>query len=169
MPAPPSWFVRVPDILAALRQDGCPPVLDRSAIESLFGVRRRQAIRLMGVSGGYQVGRTFLVHKHGLVSFLEGVTKTGVVERAIQRKGRILAELNGSPKQVPYGETRIPMAPGALERRPSNLPKTIQVVAPGKLQISFRDTGDLLAQVVELTSAAVNDFPELQRMLEEGE
>jgi hypothetical protein len=166
MPAQPSWFVRVPDMLSILRDDACPQLLDRAALEVLFGVRRRQAIRMMAVSGGYQVGRTFLVKKEGLVAFLEGVAETGLVERAVHRKNRILADLNASSRRAHARELRIPTAPDVLGRRPANLPKTIEVVAPGKLQITFRDTSDLLSQVVELTSAALNDLPELQRMLE---
>lgn len=167
MPAQPSWFVRVPDILTTLRDEDCPPLLDRAAIELLFGLRRRQAIRLMGVSGGYQVGRTFLVDRQGLIAFLEKVAKTGAVDRAVQRKERILENLNASSRRQRHRETRISTAPDALERRPAGLPATIQVVGPGKLQISYRSASDLLAQVVELTSAAVNDYEELQRMLED--
>jgi len=45
MPAQTSWYLRVPEIAAQLRAPAAPPFLDRPAIESLFRLRRRQAIR----------------------------------------------------------------------------------------------------------------------------
>jgi hypothetical protein len=35
------------------------PVLDRAALEKLFGLGRRQTIRLMSTFGGHLAGKTF--------------------------------------------------------------------------------------------------------------
>ena len=43
MPAKPQWLLRVPEILEQL-SDLKTPVIDRSGIEQLFGLKRRQAI-----------------------------------------------------------------------------------------------------------------------------
>src|SRR5438309_5732785 len=70
MPAKPKWLLRIPEIIEHLRQLTAP-VVDRSVIESLFRLRRRQAIELMHEFGGYQAGRTFLIDRLQLVSALE--------------------------------------------------------------------------------------------------
>ena len=73
MPAQPSWHLRVPEIRAALASPASPPFLDRPAIEKLFGLRRRQAIRILTACGGYQVGKTFLISRDALLSYLEDI------------------------------------------------------------------------------------------------
>lgn len=168
MPALPSWYGRVPDILAALYDPACPPILDRAAFEKLFQVRRRQAIRLMAFSGGYQIGRTFLIHRQSLIEFLEKVKETGIVEQVVRRKERILANINRVPRQALARETQITTDPEVLSRRAGDLPEAILLLAPGQLQISFQNAADLLAQIVELASAAANDFPRFQSTFEEG-
>ena len=87
MPAQPSWHVRVPEILAALSVPESPPFLDRPAFERLFQVRRRQAIRLLTLCDGYQVGRAFLAGRESVISFLESVKQSGAahVSRACAR------------------------------------------------------------------------------------
>ena len=70
MPQLPLWYRRVPEILGRLKTPGMPPVLDRPAIEALFAVRRRQAIRLLGAAQGYQIGKTFVVERQALIDFL---------------------------------------------------------------------------------------------------
>lgn len=168
MPALPSWYGRVPDILATLSDPACPPILDRTTFEKLFRVSRRQAIRLMGFSGGYQIGRTYLIHRQSLIDFLEKVKETGVVEQVVLRKERILANLNQIPRQARARDTQIRTDPEALSRRPAELPEAIHLLAPGQLQIHFQNAADLLAQIVELASAAANDFPKFQNTFEEG-
>ena len=85
MPAQSSWYLRVTDIVAQLHSPAAPPFLDRAAIEDLFHLRRRQAIRLMGACGGYQIGKTYLVDRGSLLRFLDRLTRKGVVDEALHR------------------------------------------------------------------------------------
>lgn len=55
MPAKPRWWLRIPEILPAIENLDAP-WLDRAAIEQVFGLRRRRAIELLHVFGGFQVG-----------------------------------------------------------------------------------------------------------------
>ena len=159
MPAQPSWHLRVPDILAALRGPAAPPFLDRSAIETLFHLRRRQAIRMMHFCGGYQVGKTFLVDREGLIDLVERVDHTGGVELARQRKQRISAALNEVANHAVARSTQIRTDPALLSRRPADLPAASERVAPGKIQISYHGATDLLA-------AATHDFPRFRKIFE---
>ncbi len=56
MPAQPSWLLRVPEILGLVRGSKSA-FFDRESIESMFKVRRRQAIDLMHRMGGLLPGR----------------------------------------------------------------------------------------------------------------
>src|SRR5437879_10090368 len=60
MPAKAEWLLRLPEILAALRVLDIP-VVDRAAMQRLFGFRRRRAIQFMHELDGYQAGHSFLV------------------------------------------------------------------------------------------------------------
>jgi hypothetical protein len=57
MPAKSSWLLRIPEILNLLSAMH-NPVIDRASCEQLFGVRRRRAIELIRLFGGYTAGNT---------------------------------------------------------------------------------------------------------------
>ena len=156
MPAQPSWYLRVPEILGRLRASTAPPFLDRPAIEQLFRVSRRQAIRLMGASSGYQIGKTFLVDRQSLVAFLESVEKSGAAPQARARKQRVLTALQETANQT--AARRIQIQTG-LNNGLGDLPAAIELIGPGKLQITYRGAEDLLARIVDLAASATNDFP----------
>jgi hypothetical protein len=159
MPKVPGWYATVPAILKQLRGPGVPPFLDRPAIETLFSVRRRQAIRVLAAASGYQIGKTFIVDRQSLIDFLEQIEKTGAAPEARARKQRIATALNEVANHAAAQQVQVRTAPDVFRRRPDNLPSAIELVEPGKLQISYRGAEDLLAKIVELAAAATNDFP----------
>jgi hypothetical protein len=165
MPAQPSWYVRVPEILAALRVPDSPPFLDRPAFERLFQVRRRQAIRLLVQCDGYQVGKTFLAGRESVISFLESVRQSGEADVARGRRVRVGAAINNAVNQLTASQPRVKPGP-ALG---GSLHPGIEFPAPGKVQISFSDATDLLTRIVELASFAANDFSGFRRVFEGGE
>jgi hypothetical protein len=166
MPQLPSWYRRLPEILGQLRDSGAPPFLDRSAVEALFGISRRQAIRLLAAAQGYQVGKTFLVERQALVDFLEAREKSGAPPAARARKQRVAAALSEVANYVAAQRTQIPTRPDVFRRQLTDLPAAIELIAPGKLQISYHGAEDLLAQIVELAAAATHDFPAFRRRYE---
>jgi len=166
MPKLPSWYLRVPEILRQLRTPGAPPFLDRPAMEALFAVRRRQAIRLLGAAQGYQVGKTFVVDRQALLDFLQAIEKSGAAPAARARKRRVAAALTEVANYAEAQRIEVRTSPDALRRRPADLPAAIDLIAPGKLQISFHGAEDLLAHLVELASAASNDFPAFRKLYE---
>jgi hypothetical protein len=166
MPKLPLWYRRVPEILEQLRSPGSPPFLDRPAIEQLFCLGRRQAIRLLGAAQGYQVGKTFLVERAPLIDFLEDREKSGAAPQARARRRRVAAALNEVANYAAAQRVQVRTSPDVLRRRPANLPAAIELVAPGKLQISYRGAEDLLAHIVELAAAATNDFPGFRKLYE---
>ena len=169
MPKLPGWYLHVPAILQHLRSPAAPPFLDRPAIEVLFSIRRRQAIRVLAAASGYQVGRTFLVERQALIDFLEGLERSGVASEVRARKQRVATILNEVANFAAAQRVQIRTAPDVLRRQPEGLPAAIERVAPGKLQISYRGAEDLLAKIVELAASATNDFPAFRNLYEESE
>jgi len=166
MPKLPGWYLSVPAILQQLRSPDAPPFLDRPAVEKLFSIRRRQAIRVLAAASGYQVGKTFVVERQAVVEFLEGMERSGVAPRARARKRRVAAALNEVAHHAAAQQVQVRTAPDVLRRRPGSLSSAIELVAPGKLQISYGGAEDLLAKIVELASAAANDFPAFRDLYE---
>jgi hypothetical protein len=166
MPQLPLWYRRVPEILRRIKAPDMPPVLDRSAIEELFGVRRRQAIRLLSAAHGYQVGKTFIVDRQALIAYLESVEQSGAAPQARARKRRVALAITEVAQYAEAQRVQVRTSPDALRRRPADLPAAIDLIAPGKLQISFQGAEDLLARIVELAAAATNDFPAFRKLCE---
>jgi hypothetical protein len=59
MPVKVQWMLQIPIILERLQALDVP-VVDRSVCERVFGVRRRQAVKLMHQFGGYRSGNAVL-------------------------------------------------------------------------------------------------------------
>lgn len=157
MPKAPCWFSRLPEIISILRRPGAPPLLDRTAVEKLFGVGRRQAIRILNSARGYQVGKTFIIEREELAQFLETIEDSGAGREVRKRKERVAAALN---EVANYAEAqRVEIRP-----RPVELPPAIELAGPGRINISYKDPEDLLASIVELATAAANDFPAFRRL-----
>jgi hypothetical protein len=159
MPKLPGWYLCIPAILELLRRPNAPPFLDRPAVEKLFSIRRRQAIRVLASASGYQVGKTFVVERQALIDFLESVERSGAAPAARARKRRVAAALDEVANHAAAQRVQVLTAPDVFRRRPASLPSSIELVGPGKLQISYRGAEDLLAKIVELATAATNDFP----------
>ena len=88
MPAQNQWLTRLPDIVAAIEQVKVP-VIDRTGIENLFGLRRRRAIELMHRLGGFESGGAFLVERARLLSELRSVMDGEDYVREAHRRERL--------------------------------------------------------------------------------
>lgn len=166
MPKLPRWYLRVPDMLGNLRTPGSPPFLDRPAIEKLFRVSRRQAIRLLGAAPGYQVGKTFLIEREALIAYLDALENSGAAPQARERRQRVALALSEVANHAAAQRVQVRTAPDVLRRRPADLPAAIELVAPGKLQITYYGAEDLLANLVELAASATNDFRSFRELYE---
>lgn len=162
MAAKPVWLLQLPRIreqVEALRM----PVLDRACVERLFGVRRRRAIELMHVWGGYQAGRTFLIDRHSLLRTLEQLEAGGAYEWERVRRERLDGEIERLHKALPGRQVRINVSSEARDRVVADLPAGIQLRA-GELRIAFRDAGELLRLLVELGQAMTNDYRRFEEL-----
>src|SRR5450759_2407909 len=116
MPAKPEWLLRLPDIRAELE---ClhVPVVDRSGIECIFGLRRRRAIELMHEFGGYQAGRTFLLDRVRLLEALQSLESREDYTAEKRRRERLRDVVEASREHLLATRVRIPVRAAVV--RPS--------------------------------------------------
>jgi hypothetical protein len=171
MPGRPLWYARLHEIRTALARSQAP-VLDRAAIERLFGLKRRQAINLMSHFEGYLSGRHWLISRQKILDQLDRVANAPGYGKQLRAKRNLSA----------YVET-VKAARIELERpiqepdqdqwpQPTNSPLPMGVVCPrpGRMVIDYENVDALLATLNALALAAVADFAEFSEAVlgEEG-
>jgi hypothetical protein len=158
MPNKPTWYQRVPEIVREVEQVPTS-VLDRFSIERLFGVRRRQALRILASLGGYQLGRTYVVEKQELLRHLRLLLREGGVQREVRRKERIWNHLQTNAKH--WRARHIEVLPASAVTEES-LPPEI-VLDRQRLTIVFQEPTDLLQKLHSLVTMLADDYEGFER------
>jgi hypothetical protein len=138
-------------------------VLDRAAFENLFQVSRRQAVRLMRDFGGYQSGKTFLMERTALIDALAAMTESGSVTRATERRQRILDSIRSARREDQARKVSV-AAPVTVDS--ASLPRGVERVGSGCIQIRYSSATELLSRIVDLATSAAGDFESFQRQVE---
>ena len=160
MPANPEWLLRLPEIRAEVQRLAVP-VVDRSGIERIFGLKRRRAIELMHEFGGYQAGRTFLVERQGLLRTLEALQSQDGYLAERRRRERLLDFVEASREHWLATQVRIPVRPATARPSLDRLAPGVHL-APGVLSIEFVQPVDLLEKLYGLAQAITHDFEKFE-------
>lgn len=162
MPRKSEWLERLPAILTQLHAFPAP-VIDRATVEELFQLRRRESIRLLHRFGGFQAGKTFLISREDLIRQLEDLGDD--VRAESKRRRRLTEHLDKARQEI--SARRIPI--------PANRQDSVGSVrqlgpyvrlTPGRLEIEFKTSEELLARLFELARSIANDFDGFTRLLE---
>ncbi len=156
MPAKASWLLHIPEIVSQLEAFDVP-VLDRSLVEHLFGLRRRRAIELLHRFGGYQAGRTFLIDRRLLLEHLKRLVEGEEFQSECRRKERLVDTVGQLRRNLVAAHVKIPVHKDAPALDGVVLADGI-ALDPGHLHIAFQGTEDLLAKLYALSQAAARDF-----------
>ncbi|MCC6536583.1 MAG: hypothetical protein IT162_03475 [Bryobacterales bacterium] len=154
MPRRPEWIHRLPEALERLGQLTAP-TLDRQAVEILFGVSPRQALRILHQLAGHQAGQALVIGRAELRAKLEALAHRDDVLVEQRRHGRVgdeLARLRAT-EQARHLTIPPPARPPALE----SLPASGIRLSPGRLEITFRNGEELLGRLLELAQAVADD------------
>ena len=92
MPAPPRWFLALPDAirqLETLDRD----LLTRRDMERLFGVSRARAAQLMRTFGAERVGASRVLRRTALLRQLRTYRQRAAFRGEEERRTRLVAEL----------------------------------------------------------------------------
>ena len=161
MAAKPRWWLHLAQIRSMLAEVQLP-VIDRAAVEQLFGLRRRQAIALMNHFGGYQAGRTLLIARDQLIGQLDAIADGEDFQRESARRERLAATVESVRRTRESEAVRIPVSPAIFSSRMANLGSDVQL-RPGRLEIEFAGTEDLLRTLFALAQAIANDYAGFER------
>src|SRR5947209_19465630 len=143
MPAQPSWFPRLTEILAQLRSLEQIPYLDRQAFERLFRVNDRRARVLMSRFGGIQIGNAWAVDRLELIRVLETVQRGEDFQWERCRRARVATIYEQAKREHPARQVEIPVSPeSARSRTLTSLPRGIEL-RPTELRIQFAGLEDL--------------------------
>ena len=166
MPYQPAWFHRLDEILDTLRGMESSH-LDRQAVQKLFAVRERRARQLMAGLPGLRAGNASAVVRQALIARLEETAKGGLFQWEVNRRARVVEELDRTRRHLAARRVRIPAAADVEERRLRDLSGDI-ALKPGELRIEFYGAEDLAAKLLELSKAMANDWSAFARAVEDG-
>src|SRR5271157_5461321 len=155
MPAKPEWLLRLPEIRAELEHLDLP-VVDRSGIERIFGLKRRRAIELMHQFGGYQTGRTFLVDRARLLEALQSLESKEDYAAEKRRRERLGDVVEASREHLMSVRVRIPVRAAASRASLDQLVPGV-LLLPGVLSIEFQCPTELLEKLYWLAQAISHD------------
>jgi hypothetical protein len=166
MPAQPTWFHKLDEILEELR---ALPVshLDRRAVQKLFAVRERRARQIMAGLPALQVGNAVAVERRALLERLETTAAGARFQWEVTRRARLAETLDGTRRQLAARRVQVPAAADARDRSVRQLAGGIEL-RPGELRIRFSGAEDLAAKLFELSQAMANDWPAFSAAAEEG-
>jgi hypothetical protein len=166
MPPKPRWLKRLPEIRVALEKSKAP-FLDRSSVESLFGVRRRQALKLVHTLGGYRVGNVFLAPREAVIDFLDA-TLHGKQYRAERvRRERVIDSIDEARREIHARKVTFRVPVVAPRRTLAELPEGVRL-SPTELQVSFAGAQDLLEKLFLLSRAMAADFARFEDLVRDG-
>ena len=166
MPAKAEWLLRVPEILVALRVLDIP-VVDRAAIQRLFGFQRRRAILFMHELDGYQAGHSFLVDRLRLIAQLEVLQNGDGFHQENRRRMNLEETAEHARRHAVAARVKIRVEPSAWKTRIHALPAGIRL-EPGSLRVEFRDPQELLQKLFALSQAIANDFEQFEKIAAVG-
>jgi hypothetical protein len=167
MPAQPTWFPRLPQILAELRALEKAPYIDRQAFERLFGVRDRRARVLMSRFEGTQIGNAWAIDRRRLIGALETIQRGEEFQYEHRRRQRVAAVYEQAKREHPARQVQIPVTRDDLGHTLTSLPSGVEL-GPGELRIRFSSLEDFLTKLFELGQAVQNDFETFEAFMSEG-
>ena len=156
MAAKPRWWQHIPEIRQVLA-DVNLPVIDRAAVERLFGLRRRQAIELMNRFGGYQAGRTIVISREQVIAGLDAIAAGGEFRQETARRERLANSIEQIQRTRQSEAVRIPISAEVFGSRMDTLGAGVQLRS-GKLEIEFAGPEDLLRKLFGLAQAVAGDY-----------
>ena len=168
MPPAPLWLHRLAHIRATLVAWPAS-VLDRAAIEQLFGLKRRSAIHLLAALDGYKVGKTYVVERATLLTRLDEIAGPKIERAAVQRRIQVRNHLremkvHAKPRLIRI-EPLPPAQPGG-----HGLPAGVTLESTpeddgSRMVFAYHSAKELLGQVYALATAAATDYAAFEEAL----
>jgi hypothetical protein len=174
MPRQAEWLPRIADIRAAVSKMEPGQPLGHVDIATLFGLQKRQALRIMaeiGQSAHFPENECHvrIVDAAGVRAFLDSVETRPDTARIMNRLGRVGEEMEKAREnwKARHVEIAVSNDPAAGYRRMADLEGVS--FAPGRLLIEHAGPEDLMAKLFTLAQAMASDFERFRELAERGE
>jgi hypothetical protein len=105
----------------------------------------------------YQAGRTFLIERNRLVGELDAIGSSDEYKQEMTRHEKLTTSVVKLQRERRAKEVRIEVSAEVFDNRMATLPESVHL-EPGKLEIEFSGSQDLLAKLFALSQAAANDY-----------
>jgi hypothetical protein len=164
VPAKPSWYSKINDILREL--ESLPrPFVDRATVEFLLGVGRRRAQQILAPCITERVGTNGLADRVALIAHLRRIAEgdDGYYERRRRRNvAEILAQLKKDRLERPQLLVEAPLQ--VLTQEFVDLPAGVDL-EPGRISLTFDQPQQALEKLLALAMAISNDFERFERQV----
>lgn len=166
MPAEPSWIQRLPDLITQVSDPDAPSWWDRSAIETLFRLRRRQAIKVLQMLGAQRIGTNLAVDRAMLLRFLQDPRQHKAYSNERARSRHVAISLTKAQQDLQGRTITIPAPPDTRQVDFAGLPTGIHL-QQHQLTITFGPPTELLEKLFALSQALMNDYDHFEEALQQ--
>ena len=157
MPDKPTWYGRLETIVTEI--DRLPwPWIDRQAVESLLGVRRRRAQQILRPCISRQIGANGVADKAEFIAYLRRLANGQAAHYERRRREKLaatLTQLNHSWVQQPKVLVEAPDA--IVNAGLTGLPEGVSI-RPGEITVHFATPTEALEKLLALAMAIGNDM-----------
>ena len=162
MPAKPTWYRRLPSILAELRTHPRSYV-DRATIERLLGISRRRAQQIMAPCISEWVGSNGLADRDALIERLQRIANGDEAFYEIQRRRKIAGLIDQLRQERVNNPQLLVEAPEAvINQELQQLPAGVRL-EPGRITVEFHAPHEGLEKLLALAMAISNDYPSYEQ------
>jgi hypothetical protein len=162
VPAKPTWYRNLPDILEGLRS--LPrPYVHRATVEFLLGVGRRRAQQIMAPCIIDRVGANGLADREALIAHLQQIAAGEEAFYEVRRRrkvARVIGELRRERIERPQLIVEAPTS--VVNQEFEHLPPGVHLEA-GRITVEFDEPQQGLEKLLALAMAISNDFDRFER------
>ncbi len=167
LPLQPTWFRRIPALLATLQAENAPQELTRREIEELFGVRRRRAILLLHRCGASRRGLDLIATRDSVVAYLEQQWNEEAAASIAAQERQVAETLAEARRALTLPTIPLPPPKKLSAITFAGLPADIQLTR-SELSLTFSSAQDLIEKLFTLAQAFANDYESLERALNDA-
>ena len=168
MPAKPTWYRKLPDVIEELRRHPRPYV-DRATVEFLLGVSRRRAQQIMAPCVlDRRPGINGLADRETLITRLERIAQGDEGAYEIDRSRKVANLIEGLRQQWIAQPQLLVEAPASVVNQEfDNLPAGVRL-EPGRITVEFDEPQQGLEKLLALAMAISNDFDLFEHCVTRG-
>ena len=139
------------------------PLLDRRAVEAVFGIANTDAQRIMRRAGAWKLGKQLVVYRFRLLAWLNEIESGRDFREEEARRESLEVQFERFRREIRGRRVRILPMPEVDTI--AGLPGGIKL-GKGRLEIEFFGTEDLLKHLWVLSQAVAKDFLRFQQLVE---